>query len=400
MIDAFPIARPRSRAALRSLIIALTAFFTVVDLFATQAILPILVHAYRVTPVQMGVAVNASTLGMAVAGLTVAMFSRKIDRRIGIVVSLIVLAVPTALLAHAPNLMVFTWLRVSQGLCMSTAFTLMLAYLGEHCSPTDQAGAFAAYITGNVASNLVGRFIAAAVAGQLGLATNFYLFAGLNLAGAGLAWLTVQRGTLMDFQDDAVADNLARRLRSLTNPSLLAAFAVGFCILFAFIGVFTYVNFVLVRPPLALGMMSVGIVYFVFLPSILLTPQAGRIVARFGTRAALWTGLGVALLGLPLLVMRELMLVLAGMTLVGVGTFFAQATATGFVSRAASDRAAASGVYLAAYFTGGLVGTAILGTIFDRFGWGGCVAGVAVALGLASLLGALFRLPPDAALSV
>ena len=400
MIDAFPIARPRSRAALRSLIIALTAFFTVVDLFATQAILPILVHAYRVTPVQMGVAVNASTLGMAVAGLTVAMFSRKIDRRIGIVVSLIVLAVPTALLAHAPNLMVFTWLRVSQGLCMSTAFTLMLAYLGEHCSPTDQAGAFAAYITGNVASNLVGRFIAAAVAGQLGLATNFYLFAGLNLAGAGLAWLTVQRGTLMDFQDDAVADNLARRLRSLTNPSLLAAFAVGFCILFAFIGVFTYVNFVLVRPPLALGMMSVGIVYFVFLPSILLTPQAGRIVARFGTRAALWAGLGVALLGLPLLVMRELMLVLAGMTLVGVGTFFAQATATGFVSRAASDRAAASGVYLAAYFTGGLVGTAILGTIFDRFGWGGCVAGVAVALGLASLLGALFRLPPDAALSV
>ena len=400
MIEAFPIAHPRSRTALRSLIIALTAFFTVVDLFATQAILPILVHAYRVTPAQMGVAVNASTLGMAVAGLTVAMFSRKIDRRIGIVVSLIVLAVPTALLAHAPNLMVFTWLRVSQGLCMSTAFTLMLAYLGEHCGPTDQAGAFAAYITGNVASNLVGRFIAAAVAGQLGLATNFYLFAGLNLAGAGLAWLTVQRGTLMDFQDDAVADNLARRLRSLTNPSLLAAFAVGFCILFAFIGVFTYVNFVLVRPPLALGMMSVGIVYFVFLPSILLTPQAGRIVARFGTRAALWTGLGVALLGLPLLVMRELMLVLAGMTLVGVGTFFAQATATGFVSRAASDRAAASGVYLAAYFTGGLVGTAILGTIFDRFGWGGCVAGVAVALGLASLLGALFRLPPDAALSV
>ena len=58
------------------------------------------------------------------------------------------------------------------------------------------------------------------------------------------------------------------------------------------------------------------------------------------------------------------------MVLVGAGTFFAQATATGFVSRAATaDRGAASGVYLAAYFSGGLVGSAVLGQAFDRFGW-------------------------------
>ncbi len=392
MNDPSTIAPPRSRAGWRSLIIALTAFFTVVDLFATQAILPLLVHAYNVTPAQMGVAVNASTLGMAIAGLAVAMFSRHIDRRIGIVVSLVLLAVPTALLAHAPDLMVFSLLRVAQGLCMATAFTLMLAYLGEHCSAADQAGAFAAYITGNVASNLVGRFIAAGVAGHLGLATNFYLFAGLNLLGAALAWVTVERAAMMEHVEAPMRESAVERLRALAAPNLLAGFGVGFCILFAFIGVFTYVNFVLVRPPLSLGMMSVGIVYTVFLPSIFLTPQAGRFVARFGTRAALWTGLGVAVLGLPLLVSGQLALVLAGMTLVGAGTFFAQATATGFVSRAASDRAAASGVYLAAYFTGGLVGTAVLGAIFDHYGWAGCVAGVAVALVAAMLLGLMLRL--------
>ncbi len=393
VIETSPAALPRGGAALRSVIIALTAFFTVVDLFATQAILPLLVHAYHVTPAQMGVAVNASTLGMAIAGLAVAMFSRHLDRRTGIVVSLILLAVPTALLAHAPDLMIFSWLRIAQGLCMATAFTLMLAYLGEHCSPADQAGAFAAYITGNVASNLVGRFIAAGVAGHLGLATNFYLFAGLNLVGAGLAWLTVGSAPAMEHRELPMAESAGQRLRALAAPNLLAGFGVGFCILFAFIGVFTYVNFVLVRPPLSLGMMSVGIVYTVFLPSIFLTPQAGRIAARFGTRTALWTGLGVALAGLPLLVSGQLPLVLAGMTLVGAGTFFAQATATGFVSRAASDRAAASGVYLAAYFTGGLAGTAVLGAIFDRFGWTGCVGGVGVALAVAIVLGLRLRLP-------
>ena len=381
-----------ARSRLRALIIGLTAFFTVVDLFATQAILPILAHAYRVTPAAMSVAVNASTLGMAIAGLLVALFSQHIDRRIGIVASLVLLAIPTALLAHAPDLTTFSWLRISQGLCMSTAFSLMLAYLGEHCSAEDQAGAFAAYITGNVASNLVGRFIAAAVAGDRGLATNFYLFAGLNLLGAALAWVTIQQAPMMARAEPRMTMPLDQRLRGLTMPPLLASFGVGFCILFAFIGVFTFVNFVLVRPPLALGMMNVGLVYCVFIPSILLTPEAGRVAARFGTRTALISGLGVAALGLPLLVTGQLVLVLAGMTLVGAGTFFAQATATGFVSRAASDRAAASGIYLAAYFTGGLAGTAILGAVFDRFGWGACIAGVALALGLATLLGTRLRL--------
>ena len=79
------------------------------------------------------------------------------------------------------------------------------------------------------------------------------------------------------------------------------------------------------------------------------------------------------------------------MVLVGVGTFFAQAAATGFVSKAATvDRGSASGTYLACYFLGGMVGTAILGQLFDRFGWPACVGGIAAALAIASLLA--FRL--------
>lgn len=44
--------------------------------------------------------------------------------------------------------------------------------------------------------------------------------------------------------------------RALRNPRLCAAFGIGFCILFVFIGTFTYVNFVLLRPPVSLGPMD------------------------------------------------------------------------------------------------------------------------------------------------
>jgi MFS transporter, YNFM family, putative membrane transport protein len=371
---------------LRSVVIGLTAFLTVVDLFATQAILPSLARHYQVAPAAMGLAVNATTLGMALAGLVVGFFSPHIDRRLGILVSLTLLAIPTTLLASAPDLTVFTLLRIAQGLCMASAFALTLAWLGEQCSAMDAGGAFAAYITGNVASNLVGRLISAAVADTLGLAWNFYFFALLNLAGAVLVYFTIARVKPMHAMG-MVSSPLAATIAHWRNPKLRAAFGIGFCILFAFIGTFTYVNFVLVRAPLRLGMMDLGFVYFVFAPSIVTTLLAGSAAARFGARPAIWGALALAALGLPLLLSTHLAAVLAGMVLVGVGTFFAQAVATGFVGQAAQDnRGVASGTYLACYFAGGLAGSAVLGQLFDRFGWGACVAGIFGAIMIAGVL--------------
>ncbi len=389
-----PAARVSDGALLRNTVIGVTAFLTLVDLFATQAILPSLVERYHSTPGMVGLAVNASTLGMAISGLAVALLSTRIDRRLGILVSLAVLSIPTVLLAFAPNLTVFALLRIAQGLCMSAAFTLTLAYLGERISAMDQASAFAAYITGNVASNLVGRLAAAAAAQYLGLSGNFYLFAALNLAGAVLVYSTIETTPKMKDMGGAHVSPWVAMRDHLRNGPLLATFAIGFCILFAFIGTFTYVNFVLAAPPLGVSRMQLGFVYFVFLPSIFTTPQAGLAVAHLGTRGGIWAGLALAGIGLPLLLTATLWLALTGLVLVGVGTFLAQAIATGFVGRAArGDRGSASGLYLASYFAGGLAGAALLGQVFEHLGWPACVGGIALALAVAAGLARRLKLP-------
>jgi predicted MFS family arabinose efflux permease len=256
----------------------------------------------------------------------------------------------------------------------------------------DVGGAFAAYITGNVASNLFGRLLAAGLADHLGLPATFLSLAGLNLLGAVIVyvWLT-QSASLMP-QHEPGRSPLSVWAEHLKNPLLRPSFAIGFCILFAFIGTFTYVNFVLVREPIAIDQMTLGFVYLVFAPSIVTTLLAGRAVQRFGTRSTFWGSLAVAGIGLLLLVVPSLPAILIGLIFVGVGTFCAQATATGFVSRAATtDRGSASGLYLASYFSGGLVGSAILGQVFDRLGWGACVIGVGISLLVAALLAIQLR---------
>src|SRR5262249_51526383 len=119
---ASPMAHHRAQEFLRTAITGLIGFLTLVDLFATQAILPSLARAYGVTPAAMGFAVNASTIGMAAAGLLVGLMSRHFNRRRGIWVSLALLAIPTAALSAAPDLMSFTALRIVQGVFMASAF--------------------------------------------------------------------------------------------------------------------------------------------------------------------------------------------------------------------------------------------------------------------------------------
>ena len=371
----------------RNATIALMAFLTLVDLFATQAILPSLAAHYKVGAAAMGLAVNASTFGMAAGALVMALLGARIDRRLGVSIALALLAVPTLLLAHAPDLATFSALRIVQGLAMSAAFALALSYLSEHCTKAAAAGAFAAYITGNVASNLFGRLFSAAVADHFGLAANFQVFAALNLAGAALAWFALRPSMAMPMPAVHAASSLAALRDHLRQPALRASFAIGFLLLFAFIGTFTYINFVLRAPPIALAPMSLGLVYFVFAPAMVTTPLAGRGVARFGAARSFRMALALAGIGLPLLVLPHLAAVIVGLALVGVGTFYAQATATGFVGRSAThDPGAASGLYLASYFSGGLVGAAVVGSVFERFGWPAAVVVIGVALALAATL--------------
>lgn len=380
-------AAARMGATPRALVVGLIGFLTLVDLFAAQAILPTLVEAYGVSRAAMGLAVNASTIGMAASGLIVSLIARRIDRRRGIWISLALLAIPTTALASAPDLTVFAALRIAQGVFMAAAFTLTMAYLAERAGPQDAAAALAAYVTGVVASNLIGRLISGSVAEMAGLAANFYVFAGLNIAGAALVALTMQPAMKMPAHCSAPRPALEAWAGHLANPALRAAFAIGFLILFIFIGTFTYVNFELARPPLDLSPMHLGFVYLVFLPAMVTTPLAGKAVGRFGARRPMIAALIGCVVALPMILAPSLPWVLTGLAIMGVGTFFAQAIATGYVGRTAtSDRAAASGLYLASYYLGGLAGAAVLGQVYDRIGWNATVGVIGAALGAGLLL--------------
>lgn len=360
----------------RSAIIAVVSFLTLIDLFGAQALLPGIVGHFGVDPAIAGLAVNAATLGMAMSGMTVAYFADRVDRKRGIWISLALLAIPTALLSQTDSIWVFMVLRMVQGALMAAAFTLTMTYLSERCDAMAVGGALAAYISGNVASNLFGRLAAVAASDAAGLSGSFLLFAALNLAGAVFAFVTI--GPRDDIAPKRGGRAVEAWRRHLSDPALRAVFAIGFLILFMFVGVFTYVNLHLVNV-LGLSPKSLGLVYLVFAPAIVTTLLAGNLVRRIGPRQSLLLALAAILAGLALSLSASLPVVLAGLAVIGAATFFAQAAATGYVSRnVRADRAQANGLYLTSYYCGGLAGASVLGQV-NHWGWPATAAGVAVA---------------------
>ena len=285
------------------------------------------------------------------------------------------------------------FLRVVQGFCMATAFTLTMAYLAEQSSAEDTASALAAYITGNVASNLFGRVLSATVTDYLGLHANFYIFAALNLAGAALVYSGLKQTTPMAAMAQALGSPLTVWREHLRNPALRSTFVIGFFILFAFIGTFTFVNFVLARPRISLSPMSPALSISFFVPAILTTPFAGYFVKRLGPRLPFWGASLVALAGLPLLLSENLGGVLGGLVLVGAGTFFAQAVATRslVVRHQPTVRRRVKSI-LPATISAVLPAAHCSGRSFEHYGWTACVGVIGVALMLCITLASAMKI--------
>lgn len=182
------------------------------------------------------------------------------------------------------------------------------------------------------------------------------------------------------------ATSLRTMARHLRNPRLLATFAVGFAILFAFVAIFTYVTFHLAGAPYSLSPTALGAIFVVYLAGALVTPWSGPAVMRFGRRrvAALTIALWCAALALTLV--PSLPAIVAGLAVAAGCGFVCQALANGYLaSSGGAGRSGAVGLYVTTYYIGGSIGAVLPAPAYAAFGWAGCVAMVIGVLLLMSL---------------
>src|SRR5580700_10856248 len=376
----------------RTAAVVCAGFCAFLALFAPQPLLPMLSAAFGASAAAVSLVVTASTMAVAIAAPLAGMLADRIGRKRVMVPAAFLLVVPTALAATSHTLGQLLFWRFLQGALTPGIFAVTIAYINEEW--VDGAGGtVAAYVTGTVLGGFSGRLLTGVVAAHSSWRWSFVVLGVLNALGAVAIWRWLPPGRRFT-RARRGSSNLGPMLRHLKNPRLLATYAVAFCVMFTLLAAFTYVNFYLAAPPFRLGTQALAMIFVVYLVGAVVTPFAGRLIDRLGPRATLIIAFSGGIAGISLTLIHSLAAVMTGLAVCSTGVFIANAAGASYVGVVAREaRAAAVGLYVTFYYTGGSFGSALPGGLWTRGGWSACVALIAAVQLLAISMALFFWRP-------
>jgi MFS transporter, YNFM family, putative membrane transport protein len=355
--------------------------------YSTQAILPELGRAFRISPAEAGLTISVVVLALACGAWIWGPFSDRYGRKRSILLSCMLLVVPTLGAALAPSFAVLLAFRALQGLCIPGLLTAGVPYITEVFTPRIGGRAMGYYVTALVAGGLVGRVGVALISAVLGWRWGIGLLAILPLAAA-----LVMRRSLVELPLPPADGRLAAVRRQLRNRALLQATAAGSAFFFTFVGTFSYVIYRLERPPFDFGPAAASLVFLLWFLGVL-GPWFGRLADRLGWRRLALGALGLAAVGLALTLPARLPTLIVGLACITLANWGGVTAAQlGVGAASARDRGAASAVYFSIYYLAGAVGAYLPGLAWERYQWDGVAsAGFAVL----ALAGAVLVLGAD-----
>ncbi len=243
------------------------------NLYTTQGIFDELAASFHISAHQSNWSITATTLAVALAAPFVYRLSGGRERSRVIAFAASLLCVPMLLAAHAGSFAAFLLWRFAEGMLIPLLFASSVAYIGERWSGGAVIELTSLYVAGTILGGFAGRFLTGLLTEEWDWRVAFRILAGLTLliAVAIRALLPANSG-----RHSPAPGKRPLVSRELFRAPLLSSYAVGFCVLFSQVAMFTYIGIHLSRPPYSLDTAQLGSIYAVFLLALLVIPASGR----------------------------------------------------------------------------------------------------------------------------
>lgn len=382
MVEVEPARVRRIRIAL---VVGALALFAL--LYAPQPVLPQIADSFALNPGTAALLVSAATLGLAVSAIPLGTLSEAIGRRRTMITSLVTAELLGLLLPWVDAFWVLVALRLVQGVLIAGLAAVAVAYLAAETGAAALGTTMGLYVAGTTVGGMTGRLLG-------GIAGDAFSWHGGLLAVALLGavctvlfvlLLPVERGHRpQPLRWRPLLRGLAGALR---DPVLYAPFSVAALGMGSFVAVYNVLVFRLTGPPLLIPPALAALAFLAYAAGTASAPLAGRLADARGRVPVLLVSLGVALAGLALMLVAELVVIVLGLVVFTGGFFGAHSVASGWVGARASPQARgqASAVYQFAYYGGSSVGGVLGGVAYGAWGWTGMTALLACWLVLAGV---------------
>lgn len=291
------------------------------------------------------------------------------------------LAGALVLAAVATSVFVFGAGLLLSGICASTG--AQMSTLAAKHSPADRQGRALGVVTAGISAGiLLGRMLGGGLTDLVGWRAMLLLVAAACLACAGVGRAVLPRGVIRA-PGSWLSGLLSTPGLLRARPDLLGAAVAGGLWFFAFSLIWVGVSLALSLPPHGLSPTVVGLYSLAGIAGMLVTPTAGRMADRFGSRPIVLAGLLTALVCTVAMwpALGSAPLLLAALALFDAGLFAAQVANQRRVLNMDPLRPAQmNSTYMVIYFVGGSLGAAAGGPIVSLLGWPAAVIAAALAI--------------------
>jgi YNFM family putative membrane transporter len=356
-------------------------------LYSTQALLPELARAFSLSAAQSTLSLSSATAGLGAALLVTGPVSEMLGRTRLIHLSLIASGLVALACALAPSWDALVGLRLVQGITLAGLPAVATAYLREETHPGTYARAAGLYIGGTALGGLTGRLVTSALVGAAGWRWALAATAALGLVCAAIVFFTLPPSRHFTPAPMRARQLAAMTRRAVSDPGLLALYAIGACSMGAFVAIFNAIGFRLTTAPFHFSAGAAGLIFLVYPAGSLSATLAGRLAGHFSRRTVVPASCLVSAAGVLITLPGSPPAIVLGMAIMTAGFFAIHAVASGWVPARAHAGGIASGqaasLYLFAYYLGSSIFGSLAGPAWTLGSWP-AVTGLALTLLLVS----------------
>ncbi len=367
----------RARPPFGVLLLTVFGFST---LYAPQPLLPVLAEAFGRGPTEASLLITLAMLPLACAPLVYGYLLVSVPARPMLAGAALLLGLCQLGLALADTWWLMLALRLLIGLCLPALVTALMTFVASSATAETLRQSLAWYIAATILGGFAGRALSGLVASvwdwrvALGMWAPALLVMGLwTLRLPGRQESRFVRVTPRVF------------LLVMARPGAPQAYLTVFSIFFVFSAVLNVLPFHMADQDPGAGAAGIGFAYLGYLSGLLVSLNTERLSRLFQSEGPLYAlGLGLYALGLGLFALSATVGVYLAMFAFCGGMFLIHTRLSGQVNqKGGSHRGVVNGIYIAAYYLGGSLGSWLAVEVYRYLGWLPFLTAVALVLGLA-----------------
>jgi predicted MFS family arabinose efflux permease len=369
-----------------TIILAVACGLSVANQYYAQPVLAPIARAFGVSEGAAALVVTVSQIGYAAGLVLLVPLGDLVENRRLACTVLLGTAVALLAAAGAPTLAAFMAAAVAVG--VTSVVAQILVPLAAHLAPEAHRGQVVGRVmSGLLLGVLLARTVSSLIAGALGWRSVYLLSAAAMLALSLTLWrmlptrrpsVTMRYPALLRSLGGLLRDERILRRRAAYQAVMFGAFSVFW----------TAIGYELAGPNHRLSQTEIGLFALVGASGAISAPIAGRLGDKGRGHLATGIALGVGAVAMALSGFGYHSLVVLGVAGVLLDAAVQMTLVTGQQAIYAvrpEARARMNTAYIATFFLGGAVGSALAGVVYGRFEWPG-VAALGAALPAVGLL--------------